>query len=232
MCEESLSFVVARVQEKLDRQRGCQAKAWYFRFSHSQLVVRLTQPGSPTIRSYLDCISCSRVTFVPAWEPAAVNITIRDPDNNSLLLVEDGDRLRVECESVRIEEMDDNRGTHPIPPTSGLRTWSELVDRMRDAWKGVPVEPTFGALTNFFRGYQLAMLDYQFALKDEDHLTLREFQEWLKQQLGNESGSVDWATAIKLRYGEGDEAYQRFFGLWEHYRAFKHAQYNQALSGP
>jgi hypothetical protein len=163
------------------------------------------------------------MSFTPSWEPVNLSITVRDDNPNAPLLVVDGNSFRVECQAVRVEEMDDdNRPGYP--PSSGLGASVELVDRIREACNGVFLaEPKFSDLYSFLRGYQEALKDHRIAWND-DVISFLDFQTWVKRRLNREDKSVDWSWAIKLRYSDDEEAYRRFFELWQEYRVQKNLQ--------
>lgn len=224
MTNELRTAAVSRTQEQLNALRGGHAKIWHFRYSYSTLVVRVAMPHWSSRRAYLDCVACSRLSFVPSWEPVNLVITERPDVPNAPLLVVDGDRFQVECQSVQVQELDDDQGRCPFPPTAGLGASGELVDRIREAWSGVFLtEPKFGSLRNFLRGYETAVSDHRLAWTD-DLLSLVEFQNWVKARLGCENLSLNWERAIVNTYQDNDEAYRRFFELWAEYRTYKHSQ--------
>lgn len=220
MNHESLIAEVAQAQKHLDALRGGQVKVWHYRYSYSQLVIRITMPSWTSRRAYLDCTACSSVSYLPSWEPVNIAIAVREDHPLAPLLVVDGDRFRVECQTVRVEELDDDNGRRPFPPTAGLASSSELVDRIRE---GVFLaKPTLSNLRSFLAGYKIALHDLRINKWNEYPLPIREFYEWVKIQLGCEKHTVDGLGAISLKYDDDKEAYRRFFELWQEYRVQKH----------
>jgi hypothetical protein len=216
MSDEDLESTVAFVGEQLAALRGGQARIWYYRYTYSVAVIRVTTPDLPSRQTYVDCARCSRVTFIPAWEPANLEIKDRPGSPHAPLLVTDQEHFRVECQTVRVAQEDAEK--RMFPPTCGLRSSADLIDRIPDFPPGFPLaDHTLSALAQFVRGYEQAMRDFRFEWNDGG-LSLFGFQEWLRTRLHDSSATAGWHTMLKDVYGDGPEAYNRFFELWHEYK--------------
>ncbi len=214
MSHEDPATTIIAVREQLRLLRGGQAKVWLFRFSYSQIVLRIAMPDWASRRAYLDCAACSRMSFVPAWEPVNLDVEVRQNSQHSPLLVVDGENFRVECQSVRLEKLDDNN-QRMFPPTSGLQASADLIDRI----PRLPYAPgrSLSVLTTFIRGYEQALRDLRAEWNDKQ-LSLYGFQEWLKGRLSSSKTTAGWDTVLRDAYPDDGEAYDRFFELWAEYR--------------
>jgi len=152
-----------------------------------------------------------------------LDVEVRPDSRHSPLLVVDGENFRVECQSVRLEQVDDDN-RRIFPPTSGLQESAELIDRIP---KGPYLpERSLSALATFIRGYEHALSDLRAGWNDK-HLSLFEFQEWLKVRLHSSKSTASWDTVLRDAYADDGEAYHRFFELWEEYRAQKNSEASQ-----
>jgi hypothetical protein len=163
------------------------------------------------------------MSFVPAWEPVNLDLEVRPDSHHSPLLVADGENFRVECQSVRLEQVDDDN-RHMFPPISGLLASADLIDRIP---KG-PYLPkrSLSALAAFISGYEHALHDLRTGWNDK-HLSFYEFQDWLKLRLCGSRTMAPWHFVLREAYADDGEAYHRFFELWEEYRAQKNSEASQ-----
>lgn len=220
MSYEAPATTITAVREQLRLLRGGQAKVWLFRFSYSQIALRITLPEWTSRRAYLDCTACSRMSFVPAWEPVNIDVEVRPNLPHSPLLVIDGENFRVECQSVQIEQLDDDN-LRMFPPNSGHQSSAELIDRIS---KGPYLpERSLSALTAFISGYEHALHNLRAKWKDE-HLSLYEFEDWLKVRLCGSRTLAPLHVVLREAYADDGEAYHRFFELWAEYRAQKNSE--------
>ncbi len=202
--------------QQLRELEGSLAMIWDISRSFAAVVIRMKLPDWTTSRAMLDCIQCDRVSFVPAWEPAAISIELTNDDANSPLRISDSDNLSIVCESVRLSIVHDDHRDDWFRGPSGVTNGIDLLDRIGDA-KHHPAHGSFAALMTYLDGYSHALNDHQLTWMPHKP-SFFAFQEWVLKKLGMQNTSAGWRGAITHKYPDDKVAYRKFFCLLARFR--------------
>jgi hypothetical protein len=78
------------------------------------------------------------------------------------------------------------------------------------------VESSVFRLDSFLGGYELALIQAGFVLRDANDLT--QFREWLAPRLGFTQSTSGVANMIRDRSISDQDAFERFFILWDEFK--------------
>ena len=186
---------------------GGEAIIWDSMRFCSAVVIAVSSFEPSNERLFLDCISCSRVSYRPSWQPAKIRLKPQELES-SPIRISDGDSLQIDCRTARATTVVADESNRIYAGPSGTLTRMDLIAGLCDRYP-----ESFGSIVAHFDGYSDA-LEKHLLPWDNRKPSLAAFREWIKLKLGWNTTTAGWERPITSSFPDDLDAAENFRRLY------------------